>query len=406
MAELVTSRLPAPANQPMLAVEPSLTRDGWNVCARDLGPDLNGSLGVRLASLLRVRVADPAFSDNEDLPDVSGDHKVLGDGLHFVPHFPFEPGVRFRAILDLSALGRPGLAGVLTYEFSFPIETAAMEAEVTQVYPSNDVLPENLLRFYVCFSNPMRRGRAQANIEILGPDGKPAPDVFYRAPVELWDRSMTCLTVLLDPGRLKRGVGPNRILGPPLKASQRYTLAVGPDMIDVYGRPLREGFSKSFTVSEADRAPIDITAWKIRPPTVDSHEPLEVVFPTALDWAQLWHGITVASADREQMSGRIEVDRGETRWHFTPDVPWRVGAHSVHVSPDLEDACGNTPYAPFDGPLRSANELDVEKAVRSVLFVVERSEGRSGKLNCRNLAFHIREGHFRFCRLFRSRSLE
>jgi hypothetical protein len=33
--------------------------------------------------------------------------------------------------------------------------------------------------------------------------------------------------------------------------------AVGPDMVDVYGRPLRGRFSKSFTVSEAVRAPID-----------------------------------------------------------------------------------------------------------------------------------------------------
>jgi hypothetical protein len=378
MAELVTSYPRALANQPALAVEPSPSGEGWYVSARNLGPDLVASLGVPLESLLRVRVADAGFSDDEDLPDISGDRKVLGDGLHFVPHFPFEPGVRFRAILDLSALGRPGLAEVLTHEFSFPRETAAVEAEVSQVYPYNDMLPENLLRFYVRFSNPMRRGRAEANIEVLGPDGNPAPDVLYRAPVELWDSSMTCLTVLLDPGRLKRGVGPNRMLGPPLKTGQRYTLAVGPNMFDVYGRPLRGGFSKSFIVSEAVRAPIDIAAWNISPPAIDSDEPLEVVFPTPLDWAQLWHGITVAAADREHMNGRIEVDQGETRWRFTPDVPWRAGAYSVRVSPGLEDPCGNTPYAPFDGPLRSADELDLEKAVRSVLFVLERSEGSVG----------------------------
>jgi hypothetical protein len=374
MAELVTSYPRALANQPALAVEPNSNGEGWYVGARNLGPDLVVSPGVRLGSLLRVRIADAGFSDDEDhLPDVSGDRKVVGDGIHFVPHFPFEPGVRFRAILDLSVLGRPGLAEVLTHEFSFPRETAAVEAEVSQVFPSNDVLPENLLRFYVRFSNPMRRGRAEANIEVLGPDGNPAPDVLYRAPIELWDRSMTCLTVLLDPGRLKRGVGPNRILGAPLKAGERYTLAVGQGMIDVHGRPMRQGFSKSFTVSEAVRAPIAIEAWKIRSPAIDSHELLEVVFPTPLDWAQLWHGITIASENGEQISGRIEVDQGETRWRFAPDIPWRAGAYTVRVSPHLEDACGNTPYAPFDGPLRSANEP--EKAVRSVLFVVERSEG-------------------------------
>jgi hypothetical protein len=46
------------------------------------------------------------------------------------------------------------------------------------------------------------------------------------------------------------------------------------------------------------------------------------VFPTHLDWAQLWHGTIIVSAELEQMSGRIEVDQGETRWRFTPDAPW------------------------------------------------------------------------------------
>src|SRR6516162_9346773 len=114
-------------------------------------------------------------------------------------------GVPFCAILDLCELRQPGLTDVKTLAFSSPEETATSETKVSHVYPWNDVLPENLLRFYVRFSNPMRRGRAEENIEILGPNGRSAPDVLYRAPVELWDSSMTCLTVLLDPARLKRG---------------------------------------------------------------------------------------------------------------------------------------------------------------------------------------------------------
>ena len=67
-------------------------------------------------------------------------------------------------------------------------------------------------------SSSMQRGRVRSEISLLGPDGKPALDVLYRAPVELWDRSMRQLTILLDPGRLKRGVGPNRELGPRSRA--------------------------------------------------------------------------------------------------------------------------------------------------------------------------------------------
>jgi hypothetical protein len=372
MAEPVTSGRPrALAKKPVLAVEPSPGGDGWSVSARNLGPDLVASPRAQVELLLSVKIVDTGAPHDQDLPDISGDLEVWDSEVRFVPDLPFEPGVRYRAILDLGALGQRGLTEVLTCEFSLPKEAPPAEPEVTQVFPSCDVLPENLLRLYVRFSNPMRRRRAEDNIEILGPDGRPAPDVLYRAPVELWDRSMTCLTILLDPGRLKRGVGPNRMLGPPLKARQRYTLAIGSGMIDTYGHPLREGFSKSFIVSEAVREPIAIEEWKIRSPAADSRDPLELTFPTPLDWAQLWEGITIASERGERIGGRVEIDQSETRWRFTPDAPWRAGAHSVRVSPGLEDPCGNTPYGAFDGPFRSADEVALEKAVRSIPFEVE-----------------------------------
>jgi hypothetical protein len=371
MVELMTSvHSRAPDNQPVLTVEPDPNGMGWHVSAHDLPPDLVASADAGLELVLRVTVADAGAGDVDDLPDISGEREAVGGTIRFNPDFPFEPGIRYRAILDLDALGQRGVGGVLTNQFSFPKEAPVAEPEVIQPFPSSDALPENLLRFHVRFSGPMQRGRAEANITVLGPDDSPAPDVLYRAPVELWDSSMTCLTILLDPGRLKRGVGPNRMLGPPLKAGERYVLAVGPGMIDVHGRPLRQRFTKAFAVCEAGRAPIVIEDWRIAPPTADSSDPLELTFPTPLDWAGLWHGITVVSEDGQQISGRVGIDQQETRWRFTPDATWRAGFHSIQISPDLEDACGNTPYGAFDGPFRSAEQVALETAVRSVSFEV------------------------------------
>jgi hypothetical protein len=357
------------ANQPALAIELEPDGVGWCVTARNLSRDLVASLGGRAGSLLRVTIAESGHPDDE-LPDISGDYNILSDGVRFIPHFTFDSGVLFRAILDLGALGWPGLTEVWTREFSFSRETGAVETKVRQVFPSADVVPENLLRFYVRFSNPMQRGRAPDNIEILGPDGRSAPDILYRAPVELWDSSMTCLTVLLDPGRLKRGVGPNRALGPPLQAGEQYTLEIGRGMIDLYGHRLHESFSKSFGVSAAIREPIAIAAWKIAPPTLGSNEPLALRLPSPLDWAQLWHGISVASGG-QPVAGRIGIDSGETRWRFTPDDPWQADTYSVRVAPDLEDICGNTPYGPFDRPVRPAHEVDRETAACLIPFVVK-----------------------------------
>lgn len=385
MVELITSiRSPAPANQPALTVERDPNGMGWCVSARNLPSDLVASVGTGLELVLRVMVADAGAADIDDLPDISGEREVASGEVRFIPDFPFEPGIRFRAILNLGALGKPGLTEVLTHEFSFPKEAPLTEPEVSQVIPSSDVLPENLLRFHVRFSRPMQRGRAGTNIAVLGPDGSTVPDVLYRAPVELWDTSMTCLTILLDPGRLKRGVGPNRTLGPPLKVGERYILTVGQGMIDVHGRPLRQRFTKAFTVCEAVRAPIAVEDWRIVPPTAESRDSLELTFPIALDWAGLWQGIIVASEGGEQISGRVSIDQNETLWRFTPDTAWRAGSHSIRISPGLEDACGNTPYGAFDGPFRSAEQVALETSVRSIAFEVSVARGQPDALSKRS----------------------
>jgi hypothetical protein len=219
---------------------------------------------------------------------------------------------------------------------------SAVRTQVKHVFPSSDALPENLLRLYVCFSNPMQRGRAEEHITLLGPDGRPAPDTLYRSPVELWDRSMRHLTILLDPGRLKRGVGPNRELGPPLKAGQKYTLAIDAGMVDLSGRPLREGFYKSFHVAEAVREPIAVEQWSILPPATKSHQPLALIFPRPLDWALLWYTIIIASEGGQPIDGRIAIDQGERRWSFIPTSPWTAGSYYVHIASSLEDVCGNS----------------------------------------------------------------
>ena len=169
-----------------------------------------------------------------------------------------------------------------------------------------------------------------------------------------------------------------------MKVGERYILAVGPGMIDVHGRPLRQRFTKAFTVCEAVRAPIAVEDWRIVLPTADSRDSLELTFPIALDWAGLWQGIIVASEGGERISGRVSVDQDETRWRFTPNTAWRAGFYSIRISPGLEDACGNTPYGAFDGPFRSAEQVALETAVRSIAFEVSGARGRPDALSNRS----------------------
>ncbi len=349
---------------------PALSGVGVYQLASDLmaalGRDARGD--CPLQSILRVTVAEPGSPIDDSLPAIWGRYQILDDGLRFVPHFPFEPGLSYRARFDPRPLGGREPSDVLTLAFSLPRELSTSPTAVNHIFPSSDCLPENLLRFYVCFSSSMQRGRAAAEMALLGPDGEPAADALYRAPVELWDRSMRRLTVLLDPGRLKRGVGPNRELGPPLETGQVYTLAVGAGMTGLSGSRLPETVYKRFRVTDAVREPIAVEQWQILPPAKNSRQPLLLVFPRPLDWTLLSHTITISSVDGQSTDGEIAIDLCETRWRFTPAAPWAADCYQIRIASSLEDVCGNSILAAFDRPLRSGSDLAYEAASRSVPF--------------------------------------
>ena len=360
------------SSQPTLVFEPgSDALSTHSVCVHNLGSKSIALLGrcdkdTRvLRSLLRVNVAEAEVKDS---PGVYGRYELLTDQIRFVPHFPFEPGVRYRASFETQSLGLPEFSESLTLEFSPQRQQISSPARVSAVFPSSDALPENLLRFYVCFSNPMQRGRAETCVKILAPDGQLAPDVLYRAPVELWDRTMCCLTVLLDPGRLKRGVGPNRELGPPLKCGLEYTLAIDSKMLDLDGNPLIESHCKKFVVGEPVRERISMRDWSTLAPAAQSFEPFKLIFPRPLDWALLWRGITIESEAGDVIDGRIGIQEGETTWSFTPNSPWAAGSYCVRVASGLEDVCGNNLTGAFDKPLQSALGATHEVVNNSIHF--------------------------------------
>jgi hypothetical protein len=345
--------------QPTLRVnaDPSLPGpSSLSVCC--LGPDVIAFLAScpqpadLLKSIFRVTVAQAISAENENVPDVSGRYILSEDEVRFIPHFRFESYLKYRATFDPRPLGSDGIERPLTLDFVIPSDQRARAfTRVTHIFPSCGLLPENLLRFYVCFSNSMQRGRALEEISLFDSDGQPVADALYRPPVELWDRTMRYLTVLLDPGRLKRWVGPNVELGPPLKAGQKYTFEIRSGMTDLYGRRLRESFRKDFLVGEPVREHIAVEDWKILRPQTDSREALVITFPHSLDWILLLRTITIRSADGSVIDGQIAVDECESRWSFAPTSSWVSGLYHIDVEPGLEDVCGNSINGPFDRPL-------------------------------------------------------
>ena len=345
---------------------------GVSACC--LGPDLvavltsSTRLGDLLKSVFRVIVAEVASPD-DGLPDVSGRYLLCGDEVRFVPIFPFDSDVKYRVIFDARPLGFLLTEEPSMLEFGIRSDQKTpAPTEVTHIFPSCDLLPENLLRFYVCFSNSMLRGRALDEISLVDSEGEPVADALYRPPVELWDRTMRHLTVLLDPGRLKRWVGPNMELGPPLKAGQSYTLEIGSGMIDLHGRPLRERFGKRFLVGDPIREEILVESWEVLPPVTGSRQALVIMFKRPLDWALLSHTISIGSAAGSAVAGQVVVDQSEKRWSFTPTSPWTAGMYHVCVGAGLEDVCGNSIVGAFDRPFRKNHHPVTQTNSSSLIF--------------------------------------
>jgi hypothetical protein len=322
----------------------------------------------RWTSFLAVRVVREQPAGSKDVPSLLGSYRVDGKVIRFEPRFPLDPGVRYRAEFDpvgLHAVAEAiapqgGLAGRkppsttrLTAEFSLPQRRADPTARVTDVYPSRAMVPENLLRIYIHFSEPMSRGEAYRHIRLLDAAGKPVEAPFLELHEELWSNDGTRFTLLFDPGRIKRGLKPREEIGPVLEAGRSYELVIDRNWPDATGRPLKAGFRKSFRAGAPDESSPDPRTWSIRTPRPATREPLEVQFPEPLDRALLARLITVQDAAGHAVPGRVSVAGEETIWRWVPSGPWRPGAYRLTIGTDLEDVAGNSIARPFEVDLAS-----------------------------------------------------
>ncbi len=180
-----------------------------------------GSDTEKWSSVLAVYVDRPG-KDRKDQPAILGSYRIEKDVLRFEPRFPLAKGLSYRAVFNPSSL--PGQKGTKPQEvlLSLPRPASKPTTVVTLVYPTSDVLPENLLRFYLHFSAPMSQGDSYRNIKLLDAKGKAIDLPFLELDQELWDPAGVRLTLFLDPGRIKRGLKPREEVGPSLEEGKHY----------------------------------------------------------------------------------------------------------------------------------------------------------------------------------------
>lgn len=265
---------------------------------------------------------------------MAGRYALTDDTLLFSPAFGFDPGQDYIALFLVRDTPE-------TVAFRIPLEVTAVPTLVTEIFPSGGTLPENTLRFYIHFSVPMTPHVAFDYIKLRDASGTVDDAAFMRFKQELWNADRTRLTVLIDPGRIKREVTTNAELGPALVAGQEYTLSVEGGWSSADGLSVLPPYSRTFTVSTAQRERPDVRYWQAIEPCLGTTEPLRINFDRPFDRHLLSKDIQVISKDRQFVPGRIQVDAGETAWSFTPDKTWSQSELLVVANTDLEDVAGN-----------------------------------------------------------------
>jgi hypothetical protein len=277
-------------------------------------------------------------------PPVAGLYAIDGDVVTFTPAFPFEAGRTYDVRLDLSRPGQP--AGTwrdrpVDARLALPKVESAPTARVTEVSPTGGTVPENLLRMYVHFSEPMGLAGGLPHVRLKDADGVEIVDPFVPLDQPLWNADRTRFTLLFDPGRVKRGILPNAQMGRPLRAGRTYTFEVDAAWRDAQGRPLVQSFRRTLRVGPEILKPLEPAAWEVSEPASASRAPLVIRFPWALDQALAERVVGVETAGGGPVDGEPQLADHETTWRFVPRQPWTAGSYRIVALTVLEDPSGN-----------------------------------------------------------------
>jgi len=293
---------------------------------------------------LRSRLGIYVLNDNgvPQLPPLSGSYAVEGGAVRFTPQYPLRAGMTYQASFNAPAGTNH------TFKITVQAAPAPPPARVTAIYPSASTLPENQLRFYIHFSAPIAAGEAYQHVKLLKANGQEVKRAFLELGEELWDGSGQRLTLLFDPGRVKKGLKPREEFGPVLEPGETYRLVIDKSWKDANNQPLAAYFEKRFTAGSAVEAAVDWKEWKIDAPAAGSRDALTIHFPRPLDHALLARMIGVESAPGKTLDGEILIADEERRWQFMPAQPWPAGQLTLVVEKTLEDSAGNNLARPFE----------------------------------------------------------
>lgn len=261
--------------------------------------------------------------------------------INFRPIIPFQHQHIYEVFVD----GK--------YFANFQVQSKILKEhpELLAVYPTKDTLPDNLLKIYLEFSQPMRPiGNVLDYITVIDKTVNSKVDLFLELQNPLWNHDFTILTLWLDPGRIKTGLIPNEELGNPLVGRHNYDLIINGNWRSAQNVGLLKPYRKSFFVIESDKQYPQLSKWNFSIPEYNSKEALIIDFKESLDAILVRETVQLLLNDTF-INCEINTILNESGIQLIPEAPWEKGVYTLRVYSILEDVAGNNLNRLFDRDL-------------------------------------------------------
>ena len=305
---------------------------------------VNENVDALSYDFLSVSITNGA--DEPNIIPIQGNYSIIENSLVFKPYFPFDPGLTY--VVKIQDTNTEEYS---YFQFQTGEKAKVDQAKLLNIFPSANLLPENLLRFYIYFQTPMTQGQSLDYIKLIDKSGKIDEHAFMQFKEELWSSDGKRLTLLFDPGRIKRGVSTNMKQGPSLENEQQYTLSISNEWKDIYGQTLEINSTNKITITDAYRKKMKIEEWTITTPSIGSKGKLTLRFDRILDHALIQSMIQIRDFDNNLIEGSWKILDSEQEVKFAPKSEWKKGNYKIQIDTHIEDVAGNNLQNLLDHPI-------------------------------------------------------
>lgn len=302
------------------------------------------------------------FVGEESQTSVIGVVVSVKDKHQFTPVIPFTRGQTY----TLRKLDTVVLA-----TFAIPERVKGESAALLAIHPKVDTVPENLLKMYFEFDQPMQEvGNALDFITVTNETDGLTTAPFLKLESELWNKERTLLTLWLDPGRIKTDLIPNKERGLPLTAGKKYSIHIDNNWKSSRGMPLKQQYTKTFYVGPRDNLKPNVDEWQLRIRGNGDNKVLHIDFGEPMDAFLAKETMRVQDSKGAEVRGDFQLENNASVLVFVPTKQWSSGNYELLIQSRLEDLAGNNLNRLFDTDLGKTPEQQAPRHARSITFSV------------------------------------